>query len=275
MTTAKLGNPAHQPGLNPEDVIELRAWCRRVATPIEIFAQHYSVSTGTIIRALKGLGTYTDGLALSHREYKESRRKFNSQQAATFRQRFRTGEISVKNLSLENDVDPGLMRQLLSCQGAYASDNDPVDKALFIKVRQQACREEYLNRDPAQRTTYPASLSDEQVEQAREIYLRDHPTMTHLASTFNVTGVTMRDAITAQGAYAHKWAPLAITPYPRTPKLSLQQTADIRHSHAAKTHTMAQLAAEFDVSVITIRSVIRYAGAYAADTTNKINPHSP
>lgn len=265
MATATSSNPAHQPALSAEDLIELRAWCRRVAVPIAVFAQHYNVSTITIIRALKGLGSYNDGLALSHREYKESRRKFNIEQAATLRQRFRTGEISVKNLSLEHKVNPGLIRQVLSCRGAYAGDQDPVDKDLFVKVRQQACREEYLSRDPSQRTTYPPSLSDEQVEQAREIYLRDHPPMSHLASAFNVTGVTMRAVIAAQGAYAHKWSPLTITPYPRTPKLSPQQTAAIRQSYAAKTHTMTQLAAEFAVSVITIRSVIRGQGAYTVD----------
>lgn len=54
-------------------------------------------------------------------------------------------------------------------------------------------------------------------------------------------------------------------PYPRTPKLSPQQTAAIRQSYAAKTHTMTQLAAEFAVSVITIRSVIRGQGAYTVD----------
>lgn len=106
MATATSSNPAHQPALSAEDLIELRAWCRRVAVPIAVFAQHYNVSTITIIRALKGLGSYNDGLALSHREYKESRRKFNIEQAATLRQRFRTGEISVKNLSSNTRSTP-------------------------------------------------------------------------------------------------------------------------------------------------------------------------
>lgn len=258
--------------LSPEAVIELRAQCRQEALPLAVLAQQYGVPKDIITRALTGLPPYDDSLALSPREYRESRRRFNAEQAAALRRRFRTGEITVKDLAAENNIGPVMMRRILSCTDAYASDNDPVEKTLLVQVRSKAARERAAAHTGESNTSQPRLLTDSQVKKARELYRHNHQAVSGLARTFNVSDATMRSALTGAKGYASIPHPVTITTYHPTRKLSPEQAATLRAHHDAGTHSLVELAQKFAVTKNTVRAVVYYHGSYAVDApkTNRL-----
>lgn len=129
--TIRPGARSKRTTLSPEQVTALRAQCRRAAQSLEHFAVQYGVDRLTITNALLGKGSYNYGDPLSHREYKESRRNFNAEQAAALRQRFRAGGVSVYALAQEHHLKVEAIHQVLSCKNSYAGDNDPVEAIHF------------------------------------------------------------------------------------------------------------------------------------------------
>lgn len=244
--------------LNPQQIIKLRAQARERAQPLSTLAKQYGVSINIISSALRGEPPYNDGLELSAEEYRGFRRQFNAAQAAELRSQFREGGIVMEDLAIKHQVSERVMRGVLSCKGAYAPDDDPVEKSVFREARK-------LTRIPA--------LTDNQVETIRRRYLRGKITIPELASDFKVSTNTVSRALNAKYPY-ESYTPITVRrgSRHRTRGFSTEQAKHIRWRRLEGKLTLDQLALEFNTSPNTIRRIVKYLGVYAVDAPSFTPP---
>ncbi|KIA73483.1 hypothetical protein ANMWB30_24100 [Arthrobacter sp. MWB30] len=166
-------------------------------------------------------------------------RTFSIDEAAAIRRHYVEARIPVSRLAKEYHVAQGTMTRLLTCQGPYSGDPDPV-------------------------TIRGSMLTAEQVAEARRKFVDDNVASRQLAADYGVSHTRMNDVLAGRNAYAKYPNPVKVPALPHKghQKINDDDVPAIRARRAQGT-SYAELGIEYNVAPATIMNVVMGKGRFA------------